>query len=99
MNKIIFALASVLLLGGCAFNKPEKVVVTETVYITPDVPKSLVKPCVAEKPMAPEAYLVLAPVEREQYLTDYSIGLLGVINNCNGQLKGIDKILTEHKKQ
>lgn len=98
--KNVILIGAILLLTGCSIfqKEPEKIYVTETKFVTPEVPKSLTDPCVADRPFKSDQYLKLTPVEREQYLTDYSIGLLGVINVCNKKLSGINKILTEAKK-
>lgn len=102
--KILSALVlaiSISTLTGCSLfttKEPEKVVVKEIQYVKTEVPESLLTDCVPDKPISKPEYMVLTPVEREQYLTDYSISLLGVINICNGQLKGIRKIVDQVNK-
>lgn len=84
-------------LSGCG-TKPvyKELTVTETKVVKFELASTFTEPCVAERPVDTQTYLAFKPHEKEQYLTDYSIKLLGVIKDCNNKLKRIrEKVDTQ----
>ena len=73
-----------LLLAACGtvprYDKLE-VRSAEIKYIT--LPDELLAPCVPGIPISKVDYLTLKPVEREEYLTKYTVSLLTTIKDCN----------------
>lgn len=83
--KLLLIVLLLLTLSGCGlFSKkePEKVYVTKVEYVKVNVPSPLRKNCVKTRPMSVNDYMSLTPIEREEYLTDYSIQLLGNLKDC-----------------
>jgi len=86
--KVLFATLLILILSGCGLftkKEPEKVYITKTEYVTVTIADSLRAKCKHTKPIPIEEYMSLTPIEREEYLTDYSIELLGNIKDCETQ--------------
>ena len=91
MFKIIAAMIIAFMLTGCfGTTKPLQVKDTEVRY--EKIPKSLTEPCVPEVPKVKEEYMKLKPHERESYLAEYSVSVLGTVKDCNIKLKKIDKL-------
>lgn len=96
MRYLTIILAIILLSGCSAFKaKPLEVNDVKIQYIT--IPEYLLIPCTPDRPITKEEYLKLEIFERETYLSNYSIGLLKVIKNCNIQLDEI-RILNNRGK-
>ena len=93
MKKILFIL-SIFLITGCANSPSSKLDVQDTKIIYDAIPEHLLKPCESKKPISKEEYLLLKRDlgERETYLTNYSIDLLGIIKDCNKQIDEIRKL-------
>lgn len=89
-NFILVILVS-LVLPGCMLMGPKynKLETKEVVIQKIKVQEELLVPCDPEKVMVKENYLKLKPHEKEIYLTNYSIGLLGTVKNCNIKLSKI----------
>ena len=93
MKNLILVILLSLGLTGCAFGpKYNTLEVKETEVKVVKIQEELLVPCIPEKPFNKEEYLKLQIHKREQYLTDYSIGLLGTIKDCNIKLKKIRDI-------
>lgn len=81
-----------ILLTGCATSQNPPPVV-ETIYVREKVeinPIYLAR-CIPNKPMQQDKYIKLSLSERESYLTEYVIHLIGVLGKCNMQLEHIEK--------
>lgn len=90
MRKLyLFLLPLLLCLAACG-TQPLTVTNTEVRY--EKIPKDLTTPCKPEKPKAKADYLALKPHEREAYLSDYAVSLLGTVKDCNIKLDKIDKL-------
>lgn len=80
-------------LTGCgSLSKPDPIVIVKKEIIHKTIPDSLLVKCQASKPIPIEEYLTLEPIERETYLTNYSIRLLGVIKDCDDRITAIGKL-------
>jgi len=96
--RYILLIAFALVISGCSTQpKYNKLDVQPVKHVYVSIPESLVSPCNPDKPMSKEEYLALKPHEREEYLTNYSIRLLGVIKSCNLQLKSISELNKQAK--
>jgi hypothetical protein len=91
--KSLIALFFILTLTACGSSpKLTTIEVKDKEVITVKVNPTLTDPCHPNTPIKSEAYLSLKPHEREQYLTDYTIHLLGKIKECNDKLTAIRKL-------
>lgn len=95
--RLLSIIPIIAMLMACG-STPKTEVVTKTVYITPDVPTSLFKPVVPERPMTKELYMNLTIWERETYLTEYVQKLMELLASRNTDVKSIEKILNDTKK-
>lgn len=87
--KYLFFILTALFLVGCSTTKTTTIDVQPAKVVQVQIPEELLKPCVPEKPADKQTYLSLAPHQREEYLTDYSIKLIGTIRVCNDRIKQI----------
>lgn len=93
LYRLLATITLITALSGCGiFSKPEQVVIVKKEIIYIDIPKTLLVPCQANKPIPVEEFLSLDPIGRETYLTNYSVNLLGVIKDCNDRFTSIGKI-------
>lgn len=90
-----FLLIPFLFLIGCAVKETEYITKVEYEYVTYDIPKNLTTRCVPPKPIEIDKYNNLSPHERETYLTNYSITLLGDIKKCDNKIKSIVRYINE----
>jgi hypothetical protein len=89
---LVTILFSLILVGCGSTPRYDKLEIKDTQVIVQRVPEELTAPCVPKKPPTKEDFLKLKPHEREASLTEYSSGLLGVIKDCNVQLKKIREL-------
>lgn len=89
---VIFLMGVVM--TGCASTKTTTIDVNTAKVVYTKIPEQLLTPCVPDKPIAPETYLTFQPHEREEYLTDYSVKLMGTLRDCNSKLKKIEALNT-----
>lgn len=95
--KLLILLPILLVLQACGTTSTVvKVDSAKTVYT--GIPARLLEPCLPKSPISKISYMAMLPHEREQYMADYSITLLGVVKLCNNQLEGIRKIDQANKK-
>jgi len=88
--KHVIMMLLVMSLVGCGImskKETEKEYVTE--YVTVNVPKDFRVRCKATKPISPNEYIVMTLQQREEYLTDYSITLLGDLRDCDKTRSGV----------
>lgn len=88
MRSFVILVLFCLALTGCATNPSDRTteaIKTQTVYIT--MPDAILAPCLPDKPISTQEYMSKKINERETHLTNYTIGLLKVIDTCNLQLK------------
>lgn len=76
-----------LFLTACATTQPSIIHETKTVYKS--IPDSLLKKCEIPKPIDKNLYLKKDSLQKEVWLTDYSITLLNSLGDCNSQIKAI----------
>lgn len=91
---LVLAFVSMFLIG-CASNTPTKETVYVNKYIYVTVPTQLTKRIVPERPVAKDKYMAMSFYEREDYLSTYTVKLIGDIRMCNNQLDKIEKIQGE----
>lgn len=93
MKHVIMMLLAIVLVGCGSMSKKEieKEYVTE--YVTVTVPKDFRKRCKATKPIEPTEYVSMTPQQREEYLTDYAITLLGDLRDCDKTRSGIIELV------
>ena len=89
MRNIIFAIVMALMLAGCP-TQPLQVNNTEVRY--EKVPKHLTEPMIPERAKPKQEYMAMSPHERESYLSEYGVYLLGIIKELNIKLNKIDKL-------
>lgn len=87
-----------ILITGCASRKPDHVITTEYEYVTYQLPTRFISGCKPSKPMDVKTYSKLDLKERENYLANYSISLLGDLKKCDNKIKGIVKYIDEINK-
>lgn len=88
----------VMLVIGCANRKPDHIITTEYEYVTYQLPVKFASGCKVTKPMKVDDYSILTLEERENYLANYSISLLGDLKKCDSKIKGIIKFIDEVNK-
>lgn len=94
---ICILLFGLLAIAGCSTNPPTEVIVkTETSYKT--VPKHLLQPCPIPKPVDKQVYLAMDFIEKENWLTSYSIELMKSLGLCNNQIKAIEEFDEKHNQ-
>ncbi len=76
-----------LFLSACATTQPSVIHETKTVY--KPIPENLLKKCDVPKPIDRNIYLGKDFLQKEVWLTEYSISLLNSIGDCNSQIKAI----------
>ena len=91
MFKVILSIFLTFILTGCV-TTGQQLEVRETEVRYEKIPSYLTEPCQPEKLKKREEYLALKPHEKESYLTEYSISLLGTVKDCNIKLNKIDKL-------
>lgn len=91
---VLFAIISA---GGCA-QTPIIKTVTQIEYKTVTIPPVLLLPCSVAAPPSQEDYLKANFSEREEYLTNYTVELLGNLKVCNSQISNIKAIQDEQVK-
>lgn len=90
LKKLLLCIFLVFGLSGCAFGpKYNTLDVKETKVEKIKIDSELTTPCIPNRPMVKEEYLKLLPFDKETYLTNYSIELLGTVKDCNIKLKKI----------
>lgn len=83
--KVLILLTMISVLTGCQLftKEPEVKYITKTEYVTIDLNKTLRQSCKTSAPIEVEKYMEFNLEEREAYLTDYSISLIGDVAICN----------------
>lgn len=76
-----------ILLTGCATTQPSVIHETKTVY--KPIPNNLLKNCDTPKPIDKNTYMSKDFLQKEVWLTEYSISLLNSLGDCNSQMKAI----------
>lgn len=97
--KKLFIFLLVTIVSGCSvFTKqePEVKYITKTEYITVSVPNKFRSNCQATRPMEPIQYVSMTRDQREEYLTDYAITLLGELRNCDKTRSGIIDLIDKN---
>lgn len=97
MRNIILVMLMMVVIG-CAGRKPDHIITTKYEYVTYQLPLRFVNGCKVTKPMTVDEYSILTLEERETYLANYSISLLGDIKKCDNKIKGIMKYIDEVNK-
>lgn len=97
INVIIIAVIFLTVLVGCT---PAPVIktVTQIEFKAIDLPPVLLKPCSVTEPPPREDYLAADDKQREEYLTLYTLGLLGDLKVCNNQIHQLKLIRDEQIK-
>lgn len=87
--KLTALLMLMVLLSGCSWfvKEPEVKYITKTEYVTIELTDTLRATCKTTPPVDIPIYMAYTPEEREAYLVDYSIALMGDNRNCD-QLRG-----------
>jgi len=88
-----FLVLSLILLTGCSTSpKYTELNVTDTKVVQLSIPPSLTEQVYPQKLISQEEYLKLKIYEREQYLTDYIVNLMGNLKQCNVKLEAIKEL-------
>lgn len=88
MRNILFAIFMAFMLAACGTTNQ----VTKTEVRYEKIPKHLTEKVTPEKPKAKDQYQTLKPHEKEDYLSEYIVYLLGVIKQQNIKFEKIDKL-------
>lgn len=98
--KITLIVMLTILMSGCStlFGKPEPVIEVRYQEIPYNVPKAFFNDCDATRPISKDRYMRLTPLERETYLSDYSVFLLKDLKNCDDKVKSIKDYLDKRDK-
>lgn len=95
--KYLLLVPALLLISACA-SKP----VTEYVYVKEAIELQVSKPlttkCVPDKPIDHKTYSDLTSEQREVFLSNYIIGLLGSLKKCDIKREGILKQVNTHNQ-
>lgn len=97
MFKAILVITMSIALIGCGSKpiKPQVIVEYKTVYNP--LPEHLLKDCEIAKPMSKEEYMSIDPLEREIWLTNYSMKHMKNLSLCNAQMDSIRTLNNEYK--
>ncbi len=97
MNKTLFLVSLIVLtLLGCAGPSYKTIEVSDLEIKYVKVPIELIEPCVPQEPLPKATYMDLTVYRREQYLTEYTVSLLGTVRDCNLKLKKISELNDKH---
>lgn len=83
------------MLTGCVTPKKELVYVTEYEYVVYDIPKQLTTPCRPGKPIDIDTYSNLSDEEKQTYLTNYIVTLMGDLKKCDNKVRSIDRYIKD----
>ena len=97
--KTLIAIITLLLTTGCSIFKDKTIYVTQTKYLTSDIPTVLLQPCSTSIPPDKTEYLNSNTRQKETTLTSYIVNLHGDIAVCNKKLDGIRTMQSELKKK
>lgn len=92
------SLVCLLILTGCSSNPISTVNLKEKEVVKISIPEELLTPCKPEKPLDKDSYLKLNILERESYLTDYSISLLKELKICDSKIQSIRNLNNKFKE-
>lgn len=95
---LTLVLLAFALLGCASQPKPPVQIVYKTQYIYPSVPKELLTQVTPNPPVSSQVYLQMPVYQREGYLTDYVVDLLGTVAVCNKQLTQVEDYLNKVKQ-
>lgn len=96
MKNVILSLCIVLSVTGCSwFKKPDPIYITKTEYISVTIPDGLKTQYRPKAFISVDEYMSLSQEEREAYLTDYTIELMGTLSVCNRQNTGVVRLVDE----
>lgn len=95
LNKLFIVLAT-LFITGCSFIKEKPVYIVKHEYVTYELPKGLTTRCKPIKPMDVNKYMSLTKDERETYLTNYTIMLLGELKKCDSKVQSIESYISKY---
>lgn len=93
--RLIFVVVALSVLMGCETVQTK--VVTKTVYVTPDVRPSFLKPVVLVPPPNPKAYRAMSVSEREDALTRYTLTTISLVEQGNQDKVAVQKDLDAQK--
>jgi hypothetical protein len=93
---LLAVIATLFQLTGCA-TKPvySQLQVQETKVIKEKLPPSLLTACLPKAPVTKELYMAYKPYEREQYLADYVVNLLGSLKDCDNKISKIRELSSD----
>lgn len=94
---LLLVMMSAVFLSGCGTTKPKTVEITNIKMVPIPIPDVLLEPCKPNKPITVDEYLKLNVLERETYLTNYSIDLMVNLSDCNKKLKSIKELRDENQ--
>lgn len=97
MMRYLFLLFCFVIVG-CAVKEVEYVTKIEYEYVTYDIPKNLTTSCIPTKPIDVDTYLTMSNEEKENYLTNFSIKLMGDVKKCDNKLKSVVRYINEMNK-
>jgi len=90
MFKLFTAAILAIALTGCGITQNRDTLEVAQVRVERvTIPEELLAPCTPNRPMPREQFLAFKPHEREHHLTDYIIGLLGTVRECNSRIEQI----------
>ncbi len=93
---VITVAALFIAVTGCSSIQPTPPLQVTTVKtVAVKIPDPLLTPCVPVKPLAVEQYIQLNPTQREEYMSDYVVDLLGLVATCNQKLAKIKELSRE----
>ena len=84
---LLLALSSTLLITGCTTVEKVPVYVNKTTYVRP--PEALYAKQVVPPPPDQKTYANLTDIQKEDALVNYTLQLLGVIDNYGNQMDSI----------
>lgn len=97
--RVFILLLLTMFITACASKKPEVVVHTKYEYVTYEIPKNLLTNCRPKSPpIDADKYNKLSQLEKEAYLTSYSIMLMGELKKCDNKVRGIERYIKEVNK-
>lgn len=92
----VMLLVCIALLSGCS-TEPQIKTVYETKYLHTEMPSEVTAKIAPTAPIDIESYIAMSVAQREVYMADYILDLLGSVATCNNKLATVESVIATQK--
>ena len=89
-------LICIALLSACGTTPPPTIIYKDK-YLHTEVPSEVTAKVTPTAPIETDLYLAMTPVQREVYLANYVLDLLGTVASCNNKLTTVETVIKTQK--